>query len=65
MKVKINGQGHDSNTKVIMIKITDKERELLRAFPDDCTIFASYPEGCDIDEIEKMMEEFKNDSGVY
>ena len=71
MKVRIMSKAgeeltFDSSEVIVMLKLSDSEKIMLREMPADCTIFASFPdvmgsENQKLGDISAKMEDFKNE----
>ena len=59
MKVMINEHIYDGEKEIVMIQLTDKDKENIKNMDKDCNVYCEFPDDKDTDEVKELMKEFK------
>lgn len=61
MKVMINGKIYDGKTEMIIVYLTDKDKENINNMLPHCDLYSEYPEGSDKRRILSILSDAKQE----
>lgn len=60
MQVLVNGQIFDSEKTPMVLKLTEREKALIRDMPEDNKKMASCPDNYSADDMQKLLDDMNN-----
>ena len=59
MKLLVNDRIYDGKKEIVMIQLTDKDKENIKNMNPDCNIYCEYPDDKDTNTVVELMNDFK------
>ena len=59
MRILVNEHIYDGKKEIVMIQLTDKDKENIKNMDSDCNIYCEYPDEEDTNKVIELMNDFK------
>jgi len=59
MKILVRERVYDGKKEIVMIILTDEDKENIKKMDKDCNVYCEYPDEEDINKVVELMNDFK------
>ena len=59
MKLMVNEHIYDGEKEIVMVILTDRDKENIKNMDKDCNVYCEYPDEEDTNKVLELIKEFK------